>query len=91
VISNGLKQPVTDRAVIGNGLYKPVTDRFDFCNGLDFTSVTTNSCKRRLTSPLPEVHIGNGRCGGQLQGWPATLCNGCQTTTVIDVGVCNGC
>jgi hypothetical protein len=33
-ISNGLTQPVTDRALIGNELYKPVTDRFDICNGL---------------------------------------------------------
>jgi hypothetical protein len=31
-ISNGLKQPVTDRALTGNGFYKPVTDRFDICN-----------------------------------------------------------
>jgi hypothetical protein len=34
VISNGLKKPVTDRALIGNRLYKPVTDRFNICNGL---------------------------------------------------------
>jgi hypothetical protein len=34
VISSGLKQPVTDRALISNGLYKPVTDRFNICNGL---------------------------------------------------------
>jgi hypothetical protein len=34
VISNRLKQPVTDRASIGNGLYKPVTDKFNICNGL---------------------------------------------------------
>jgi hypothetical protein len=33
-INNGLKQPVTGRALIGNGLYKHVTDRFDICNGL---------------------------------------------------------
>jgi hypothetical protein len=36
-ISNGLEQPVTDRALIGNRLYKPVTDRFNrfnICNGL---------------------------------------------------------
>jgi hypothetical protein len=33
-ISNRLKQPVTDRALIGNGLYKPVTDRLNICNGL---------------------------------------------------------
>jgi hypothetical protein len=32
VISKGLKQPVTDRALIGNELYKPVTDRFNICN-----------------------------------------------------------
>jgi hypothetical protein len=33
-ISKGLKQPVTDRALIDNGLYKLVTDRFDICNRL---------------------------------------------------------
>jgi hypothetical protein len=60
VISNGLKEPVTDRALIGNGFYKPFTDRFNFCNRLAFTSVTMNSCNIRLRSPLPEVHIGNG-------------------------------
>ena len=27
VISNGLKEPVTDMVVIGNGLKEPVTDR----------------------------------------------------------------
>jgi hypothetical protein len=32
VISNELKQPVTDRPFIGNGLYKPITDRFNICN-----------------------------------------------------------
>jgi hypothetical protein len=34
VISNGLKQPVTDRPLIGNRLYKIVTDRFNICNEL---------------------------------------------------------
>jgi hypothetical protein len=34
VISNGLKQLITDRALIGNELYKPITDRFNICNGL---------------------------------------------------------
>jgi hypothetical protein len=33
-ISNRLKQPITDRALIGNRLYKPVTDRVNICNGL---------------------------------------------------------
>jgi hypothetical protein len=33
-VSNELKQPVTDRALIGNRLYKPITDRFNICNGL---------------------------------------------------------
>jgi hypothetical protein len=33
-ISNGLKQPSTDRALIGNGHYKPVTDRFNIYDGL---------------------------------------------------------
>jgi hypothetical protein len=39
-ISNRLKQPVTDRALIGNGLYKPITDSFNICNRLYLTSVT---------------------------------------------------
>jgi hypothetical protein len=55
-------------------------------------SVATNSCNRRLRSPLPEVHIGNGRSGGQPRGRPAELMgNRRQTTTVTDVGACNGC
>jgi hypothetical protein len=92
VISNGLKQPVTDRALIGNGLYKPVTNRFNICKGLSLTSVTRNLCNRHLRSPLPEVHIGNGRCGGQRPGCLGVLIdNGRQTTTVTDVGGCNGC
>jgi hypothetical protein len=54
-------------------------------------SVTKNSCNGRLRSPLPEVHIGNGSCGGQPRGRPgALISNGHQTTTVIDVGGCNG-
>jgi hypothetical protein len=78
VISNGLKQPVTDRALIGNRLYKLIADRFDICNGC-------------LRSPLPEVHIGNGRCRGQLGGRPGVpIGNGRQTTTVTDVGGRNG-
>jgi hypothetical protein len=90
VISNGLKQPVTDRVLIGNGLYEPVTDRFNFCNGLDLASVTTNSCNGRLRSPLPEVHNGNGHSGGEPRGRLAALMgNGRQTTTVIVVGACN--
>jgi hypothetical protein len=60
VISNELKQSVTDRALIGNELYKPVTDRLNFCNGLQLTYVTTNSCNGCLRSLLPEVHIGTG-------------------------------
>jgi hypothetical protein len=32
--SNGLKQPITDRALISNELYKLVTDRFNISNGL---------------------------------------------------------
>jgi hypothetical protein len=90
-IGNGLKQPVTNRALIGNGLYKPVTDRFNICNGLYLTFVTKNLCNGRLRSPLPEVHIGNGRCGGQPRGRPGVLIgNEHQTTTVTDVGGCNG-
>jgi hypothetical protein len=92
VISNGLKQLVIDRALISNGLYELVTNRFDLCNRLDLTSVTKNSCNGRLKRPLPEVHIGNVRCGGQPWGQHAALiCNGRQITTVIDVGARNGC
>jgi hypothetical protein len=61
VISNGLKQPVTDRTLISNRLYELVTDRFNLCNELYLTSVTKNSCNGRLRRPLPEVHIGNRR------------------------------
>jgi hypothetical protein len=90
-MSNGLKQPVTDRALVSNGLYKPVTDRFNICNGLSLTSVTKNLCNGRLRSPLPEVHIGNGRCGGQPPGHLGALIgNRCQTTTITDVSGCNG-
>jgi hypothetical protein len=90
-ISNGLKQPVTDRELIGNGLYKPITNRFNICNGLSLASVTKNLCNEHLRSPLPEVHIGNERCGGQPQGRPGALIgNGHQTTTVTDVGGYNG-
>jgi hypothetical protein len=92
VISNGLKQPVTDRALISNGLYELITNRFNLCNGLDLTSVTKNTCNGRLRRPLLEVHIGNGRCGGQPRSRPAALiCNRCQVTIVTDVGACNGC
>jgi hypothetical protein len=91
VISNGLKQLVTDRALISNGLYELVTDRFKLCNRLDLTSVTKNSCNWHLRRPLPEVHTGNECCGGQPRGRPAALIyNGCQTTTVTNVGACNG-
>jgi hypothetical protein len=55
-------------AFIGNGLYKPITDRFNICNGLSLTSVIKNLCNGPLRSPLSEVHIGNGRCGGQPRG-----------------------
>jgi hypothetical protein len=78
--------------VISNGLKQPVTDGFNFYNGLNLTSVTTNSCNGRLRSPLPEVHISNGRSGGNPRGRPAALMgNGRQTTTITDVGACNGC
>jgi hypothetical protein len=90
-ISNGLKQPVTDRALIGNRLHKHVTDRFNICNRLYLTSVTKNLCNGRLRSPLPEVHIGNGCCGGQPRGRPGALIGIRRpTTTVTDVGGCNG-
>jgi hypothetical protein len=90
-ISDRLKQPVTDRAFISNGLYLFVTDRFNLCNGLYLTSVTKNSCNGRLRSPLPEVHIGNGCCGGHPRGRPgALISNGHQTITATDVGGCNG-
>jgi hypothetical protein len=52
-MSNGLKQPVTDRALIGNELYKLFTDRFNICNGLSLTSVTKNLCNGFLRCPLP--------------------------------------
>jgi hypothetical protein len=51
--------------VISNGLKQPVTDRFNLCNELYLTSVTKNSFNGRLRRPLPKVHNGNGRCGGQ--------------------------
>jgi hypothetical protein len=77
---------------MSNGLYEPVTDRFNLCSRLDLMSVTKNSCNECLIRPLPEVHTGNGHCGGQPRGRPAALiCNGCQTTTVTDVGACNSC
>jgi hypothetical protein len=92
VISNGLKQPVTDRASISNELYELVTDRFNLCNEIDLTFVTKYSCNGHLRRPLPEVHIGKGHCGGQPRGQPAALiCSGCQITTVTDVGACNRC
>jgi hypothetical protein len=79
-------------ALIGNRHYNPLTVKFNFCNGLDLSSVTTNSCNWRLRSPLPQVHIGNGRSGGQPRDRPAALMgNGRQTTTVTDVGACNEC
>jgi hypothetical protein len=54
-------------------------------------SVTKNSCNGHLRSPLPEVHIGNGHCGGQPRGRPGALIgSGRQTTTVTDVVGCNG-
>jgi hypothetical protein len=92
VINNGLKQPVTDRALISNGLYELITDRFNLCNGLYLTSVTKSSCNERLRRSLPEVHIGNGNCGGQPQGQPTALIyNRRQITTITDGGACNGC
>jgi hypothetical protein len=60
MISSGLKQPVTDRALIGNELYQPVTDRFTFCNGLDLTPVASNSCNGRLRSPLQKSTLVTG-------------------------------
>jgi hypothetical protein len=56
LIGNGLKQPITERALIGNGLYKPVTDRFNIRNGFSLTSVTKNLGNVRLRNSLPEVH-----------------------------------
>jgi hypothetical protein len=92
-ISNGLEEPVIDRALalISNGLYYSLPIGLTSVTGSYLTSVTKISCNGRLRSPLPEVHIGNGRCGGQPRGHPGTLIgNGCQTTTVTDVGGCNG-
>jgi hypothetical protein len=77
---------------MGNRFYEAFTDRFNFCNKLTLRSVTTNSCNGHLRSPLPEVHISNGRSGGKPQGQPTALMgNGRQTTTVRDMGACNGC
>jgi hypothetical protein len=91
VISNGLKELVTDRALISNKFYEPFTARFKFCNGLALTSVIMNLCNGHLRSLLPKVHIGNGRCGGKPRGQPVTLMgNGRQTTTIANVGACNG-
>jgi hypothetical protein len=45
VISNRLKRPITDRALIRNGLYELVIDRFNLCNGLN------------LTRPLQRIHV----------------------------------
>jgi hypothetical protein len=42
VISNGLKQPVTDSALIGNGLYKPVPI------GLTFVMDSFNICYKEF-------------------------------------------
>jgi hypothetical protein len=92
VISNGLKEFVTDRVLIGNRFYEPVTERFNICNGLNLTSVTKNFGNGRLRIPLPEVLIGNRCCGGEPRGRPTALMgNGRQTTIVTDVGACNGC
>jgi hypothetical protein len=91
VISNRHKQLVTSRALISNGLYELATDRFNLCNGLYLTSVKKSSCNRRLRRPLPEVHIGNGRCGGQPWGQPAALiCNGRKTRIVTEAGHVTG-
>jgi hypothetical protein len=76
-ISNRLKQPVIERALINNGLYKTVTGMFNICNGLYLTFVTKNLCNKCLRSPLPEVHVGSGRCGGQPEDRPcALICTG---------------
>jgi hypothetical protein len=93
VISNGLKETITDRALIGNGFRSPLPIGLTFViNGHTLMSVTTNSCNGRLRSQLSEVLICNGRCGGKPRGGSAVLMgNGRQTTTVTDVGACNGC
>jgi hypothetical protein len=45
-----------------------------------------NLCNGCLRSQLPEVHIGNGRCGGQPGGRPGALIgNERQITTVTDM------
>jgi hypothetical protein len=55
-------------------------------------SVKKNSCNGCLRSPLPEVLIGNGHCGGEVRVEPAALMgNGRQTTIVAYVGPCNRC
>jgi hypothetical protein len=76
---------------MGNRLYKHVNDRFNIFNGLPLTSITKNLCNGRLRSLLSEVHISIGRRGGQPPGRPRVLIgNGRQTTTVTDMGGCNG-
>jgi hypothetical protein len=55
-------------------------------------SVTKNTCNKRLRSPLPEVLIGNGCCGGEVGVESAALMgNGSKTTTFTDVGPYNRC
>jgi hypothetical protein len=63
-ISNGLKQPVTDRALIGNGFTSPLTIGLTFVMG-SFNTRYKEFFNRRLRSPLPEVHIVHRSCGGQ--------------------------
>jgi hypothetical protein len=54
------------------------------------TSGTKNTCNWRLRSPLPDILIGNGRCGGEVGVELAALMgNGRQTKTVTDGGPCN--
>jgi hypothetical protein len=85
VIINELKEPITDRALISNGFYEPITDRFNFCNRLSLMYVTKNSCNVHSRSPLLEILIGNGRCGGKPRGQPTALMgNGHQTTTFTE-------
>jgi hypothetical protein len=45
VISSGLREHVTDWALIGNRFYETNTERFNLCNGLAVTSVTNSACK----------------------------------------------
>jgi hypothetical protein len=64
MISNGLKQPVSDRALISNGLYWFVTARFNLCNRLYLTSRRLREDryqKSTLVTGVAEANPGVGQ------------------------------